>query len=409
MVIFFLILFLIIDVYVFFSLKSVYKTDKSRKIFLWVYGISWFFLVVTIIMAFFLFRTKFLNSSMLFTVFMGTSFVFWVTKFVIAIFLIGEDVYRFIQFTRKSIQAKKLSKENIESRRRFVANVAYGFAAIPFFSLMYGIMYGKYDFRIHRKRLTSKRVPSSFDGFKIVQLSDIHIGSFDSKEAVQKGFDMVNDLEPDLILFTGDMVNNLAEEIEGYEDMLTDLKARFGKYAVLGNHDYGHYIKWDSEEERLANIERLVEKIESTGFKMIRNSNETIEVKGEQISLVGVENWGNKPFPQYGDIDEALNGLSEETFKVLMSHDPDHYGEIVLDHPTFVDLTLSGHTHGSQMGIEIPGFRWSPVQYRYKRWAGWYEENDQVLYVNRGFGYIGYPGRIGIWPEITEITLESIA
>lgn len=340
---------------------------------------------------------------------MGTSFVFWVTKFVIAIFLIGEDVYRFIQFTRKSIQAKKLSKENIESRRRFVANVAYGFAAIPFFSLMYGIMYGKYDFRIHRKRLTSKRVPSSFDGFKIVQLSDIHIGSFDSKEAVQKGFDMVNDLEPDLILFTGDMVNNLAEEIEGYEDMLTDLKARFGKYAVLGNHDYGHYIKWDSEEERLANIERLVEKIESTGFKMIRNSNETIEVKGEQISLVGVENWGNKPFPQYGDIDEALNGLSEETFKVLMSHDPDHYGEIVLDHPTFVDLTLSGHTHGSQMGIEIPGFRWSPVQYRYKRWAGWYEENDQVLYVNRGFGYIGYPGRIGIWPEITEITLESIA
>jgi predicted MPP superfamily phosphohydrolase len=296
----------------------------------------------------------------------------------------------------------------MESRRKFVANIAYGVAAIPFFSLMYGIVYGKYDFRIHRQKLRSKRVPKSFDGFKIVHLSDIHIGSFDDKESVQKGFDMVNDLNPDIILFTGDLVNYHADEILGYEKMLAGLKAKHGKYAVMGNHDYGEYFRWDSEEDKRANIEKLVKLEEEAGFKMLRNGHDLVEINGEQISIVGVENWGNKPFPQFGDLDASLNGLDDNLFKVLMSHDPDHFGEKVINHPSFIDLTLSGHTHGSQMGIEIPGFRWSPVQYRYDRWAGRYEEQDQVLYVNRGFGYIGYPGRVGIWPEITEIVLESV-
>lgn len=407
-ILFFLLLFILIDLYVFFSLKSVYKTNKARKIFLVSYGITWFFFLVTLLMTLFFFGTKYMNSSMLFTVFMGTSFVFQLTKLIIAVFLILEDVIRFIQFTRKSITARKLSKENVESRRKFVANVAYGVAAIPFFSLMYGIIYGKYDFKIHRHNLNSNRLPKAFDGFKIVQLSDIHIGSFDNKEAVQRGLDMVNNLEPDLILFTGDMVNNLSEEVHGYEEMLAGLHAKYGKYAVLGNHDYGEYIQWDSEEEKLANIENLVKLEEEAGFKVLRNQNVQIEIEGEKIDIVGVENWGNKPFPQYGDIDKALENTRDNSFKVLLSHDPDHFGEIVLNHPKFIDLTLSGHTHGSQMGIEIPGFRWSPVQYRYKRWAGLYEEDDQVLNVNRGFGYIGYPGRIGIWPEITEIELRSV-
>lgn len=403
-----LFLFILVDLYVFFSLKSVYKTKKSKRIFFVSYGITWFFFLVTMVMAFFLYGTKFMNSSLTFTVFMGTSFVFWMTKLVIAIFLILEDLFRFFKFVGKAAKSRKLSSENMDSRRKFVANVAYGVAAIPFFSLMYGIMYGKYDFKIHRHKLNSKRLPSAFNGFKIVQLSDIHIGSFDNKDAVQIGLDMVNDLEPDLILFTGDMVNNLSEEVHGYEEMLSGLNAKYGKFAVLGNHDYGEYIQWDSEKEKLANIENLVRLEEESGFTVLRNQNAEIEVEGEKITLIGVENWGNKPFPQYGDIDKALKDTEENTFKVLMSHDPDHYGEIVLDHPTFIDLTLSGHTHGSQMGIEIPGFRWSPVQYRYKRWAGLYEENNQVLNVNRGFGYIGYPGRIGIWPEITEIELNSI-
>ena len=338
---------------------------------------------------------------------MGTSFVFLVTKFVLALFLILEDIFRFFAFVGKSIQRKELSKENKRSRRKFVANVAYGVAAIPFFSLIYGILYGKYDFKIHKQRLKSKRLPASFNGLKIVQLSDLHLGSFDNKDAVQNGFNMVNNLEPDLILFTGDMVNNLASEMDGFEEMLSGLKAKHGKYAVLGNHDYAHYVHWDSEEERLQNLEELMERIEKTGFKMLRNENEAIEINGEQIYLVGVENWGNKPFPQIGDLDLALKSTTENDFKILMSHDPDHFGEKVIEHSAFIDLTLSGHTHGSQMGIEIPGFRWSPVQYRYKRWAGRYEEDGQVLYVNRGFGYLGYPGRVGIWPEITEFTLES--
>ncbi|MEZ4937344.1 MAG: metallophosphoesterase [Crocinitomicaceae bacterium] len=353
------------------------------------------------------FGTVHFNTSTFFSVIMGTTFVFWVTKFVIALFLILEDVIRFIEMMIKSISQKKISKENFSSRRKFVATMAYGVAAIPFFSLMYGILYGKYDFRIHRQKLRTTRIPKAFDGLKIVQLSDMHIGSFDDKDSVQNGFNMVNQLEPDLILFTGDMVNNMANEIEGYEQMLSGLKARIGKYAVLGNHDYGEYINWNSEEERIKNIEDLVEKIENCGFKMLRNENTQIKINGHELDIIGVENWGNKPFPQHGDIDLALKGTKDSTFKILMSHDPDHFEEIVKDHPSFIDLTLSGHTHGSQMGIEIPGFRWSPVQYRYKRWAGRYEEDGQVLYVNRGFGYLGYPGRVGIWPEITEFTLES--
>lgn len=396
---------LLFDAYVFFSLRKMYS-GRGKKIFYGIYITTWLFFVLTLILVFIFFGTRHLASSSWFAFVMGTSFVFSLTKIVVGFFLIGEDLFRFFKFMFLSVRQKKMSKENMDSRRKFVATIAYGTAAIPFFSLMYGILYGKYDFKIHRQKLKSSRVPKSFDGFKIVQLSDMHIGSFDNKDSVQKGFDMVNDLNPDLILFTGDMVNNLADEVEGYEEMLSGLKAKYGKFSVLGNHDYGEYIRWDSDEDKQANIDRLIQLEESCGFKMLHNENAQVEINGEKIDILGVQNWGNNPFPQYGDLDEALQGTESNSFKVLLSHDPDHFEEKVIDHDQFIDLTLSGHTHGSQMGVEIPGFRWSPVQYRYKRWAGRYEENGQVLYVNRGFGYIGYPGRVGIWPEITAITLE---
>ena len=399
---------LLLDFYVFFSLKSLYK-GRSKKIFLWIYGFSWLLFVSMIVLIFIYFGTRELNTSYIVSFFVGGSLIFAITKIVIALFLILEDVYRFLGFMFASFKARKLSKENVESRRKFVATIAYGVAAIPFFSLFYGIMYGKYEFKIHRHKLRSKRIPKNFNGFRIVQLSDIHIGSFDNKEEVQRGFDMVQELNPDVILFTGDLVNNLAIEIEGYEDMLRNLSAKHGKYSVLGNHDYGEYITWKNEADKLANHQHLEKTQKDLGFTLLKNENTFIEIEGEKIELIGVENWGNKPFPQYGDLDEATHHLNPESFKILMSHDPDHWEAKVLDHPTFFDLTLSGHTHGSQMGIEIPGFRWSPVQYRYKRWAGEYKEKGQVLYVNRGFGYLGYPGRVGIWPEITLYELESEA
>lgn len=401
-------IFLLFDFYFFFSLKRHYS-GRSKKVFYFIYGLTWFFFIVTLCMAFANFGTKRINTSQVFTVFMGTSFVFMITKLVISLFLILEDVYRFIYFAFQSLRKKEFSKNNIESRRKFVATVAYGVAAIPFLSLMYGIVYGRYDFRVHRIKLKSKRIPKSFNGLRIVQLSDIHIGSFGDQEGVAKGFKMVQDLNPDLILFTGDMVNNVAEEIEGFEDLLSGLSAKYGKYAVLGNHDYGEYIKWNSEEEKNKNIKNLIAKEESCGFRLLMNESKEIKIGEESIHLVGVENWGNKPFPQYGDLNKALADSVKEDFKILMSHDPDHFGEQVMHHENFVDLTLSGHTHGSQMGVEIPGFRWSPVQYRYDRWAGRYEEKGRVLYVNRGFGFIGYPGRVGIWPEITLIELEAIS
>lgn len=403
----FLFFIFLFDFYVFFSLKSLYKKRKSKKVFLSIYLASWLLLVITIVLLFSYLGSGKLSTNPLITFFIGTSFIFMITKIIIAFVLIIEDVYRFIRFSLKSIQKKELSKENIDSRRKFVATIAYGIAAVPFLSLFYGIAYGKYDFRIHKQKLRSSRLPANFKGLRIVQLSDIHIGSFDNKTEVQKGFDMVQELNPDLLLFTGDFVNNLAEELEGYEEILTNLSAKYGKFSILGNHDYGEYMSWESEEAKDANFKKLERIQKEMGFTLLKNEHARIEIEGESIELVGVENWGKPPFPQYGDLDKALKGTIETNFKILMSHDPDHWEAKTLKHSAFIDLTLSGHTHGTQMGIEIPGFRWSPAQYRYDRWAGRYEEGNQVLYVNRGFGYLGYPGRVGIWPEITLIELET--
>lgn len=212
---------------------------------------------------------------------------------------------------------------------------------------------------------------------------------------------------PDMVLFTGDLVNNHAGEIEPYLSTLKNIKAPFGKFSVMGNHDYGEYIRWDSQQDKINNVKKIRSHHHAMGFDLLENSNRLIEKDGDSIRLLGVENWGNPPFPQYGDLDRAIKNTKDSEFTVLMSHDPDHWEEKTLKHKKKIHLTLAGHTHGSQFGIEIPGFKWSPVQYKYKRWAGLYEKLDQYLYVNRGFGFLGYPGRVGIWPEITIIELKK--
>lgn len=250
-------------------------------------------------------------------------------------------------------------------------------------------------------------LPSAFDGLKVVHISDIHAGSFDDLKEVQKGVEMIQDLNPDLILFTGDLVNQDADEILPYMDLFQSLHAPLGKFSCLGNHDYGTYKKWNSEADLKNNLLKLFRYQQEMGFTLLNNKTAVIQQNNQEICIVGVENWGKPPFPQKGDLNKAIQNINPNAFKILMSHDPTHWEAKVLPHAVEFQLTLSGHTHGMQFGVEIPGIKWSPSKYIYKQWAGLYQSKNQYLYVNRGFGFLGFPGRVGIWPEITEITLRS--
>jgi hypothetical protein len=265
---------------------------------------------------------------------------------------------------------------------------------------------GRFNFRITNEKLSFPNLPEAFNGFKVVHISDIHIGSFLGHEnQVKKAIELVNEQNPDIILFTGDLVNNFAEELSGWIPILSDLRAKYGKFSILGNHDYGDYFEWPNKAEKEQNLTNLKQAHKELGFKLLLNESMQIELNNSKIGLIGVENWGLPPFPQYGNLKVAMNGSSELPFNILMSHDPSHWDAEVID-KTNIDLTLSGHTHGMQFGIEIGNVKWSPVKYKYPRWGGLYKENKQYLYVNRGFGYIGFPGRVGMPPEITVIELK---
>lgn len=330
-------------------------------------------------------------------------------KLVFVLFHGTEDlIYGMASLYNKFFNTKSISSETAQkiSRGTFLSYVGAGVAVLPFGALLYGMVKGRYDFRVVREALSFKNLPKAFDGLKVVQISDIHIGSFPKNHpSVQKAVEMINSLSPDIIIFTGDLVNNLAIETEGWVDVFKQLKAKTGKYAILGNHDYGDYIAWESQEAKVANLNAVKQAARDMGFDLLLNENRIIEKDGEQISLVGVENWGKPPFPQYGNLPKAFQGAEKTPFQMLLSHDPSHWDGEVLN--TDIDITFSGHTHGSQFGIEIPGMKWSPVKYRYPRWGGLYKEGEQYLYVNRGFGYHAFAGRIGMPPEITEVTLRS--
>jgi predicted MPP superfamily phosphohydrolase len=274
-----------------------------------------------------------------------------------------------------------------------------------FATMIYGFT-NKYNYKTRRLKINFKNLPAAFKGLKIVQLSDIHSGSFMDKKAVQKGIDKVMKENPDMILFTGDLVNDRATEMIEYMDVFNKLKAPMGVYSILGNHDYGDYARWDSPEAKSANLQHLINIHEQLGWRLLMNENIVFEKGSDKIALLGVENWSAKSnFPKHGKLDVAYRGTENIPFRILMSHDPSHWDAQVRPKYPDIDLTLSGHTHGMQFGIEVPGFRWSPIEYMYKQWADLYEAGNQKLYVNRGFGFIGYPGRVGILPEITVISL----
>ncbi|HUB61933.1 MAG TPA: metallophosphoesterase [Puia sp.] len=291
------------------------------------------------------------------------------------------------------------------ARRQFMVDTALLVSAVPFGAFLYGMIKGKYDYRVHRETLFFEDLPEAFDGFTITQISDIHSGSFDNRAAVKRGIRLAQAQQSDLFVFTGDLVNNVAWEIEPYLEDFTQLRAPYGQFSILGNHDYGDYIKWDSIEAKDANLEKLKAHHHTLGYRLLMDEHVMLEKGGQKIALLGVQNWG-RGFIQLGDIDKALDGVDADAFKILLSHDPTHWEEKIRYHPITIQLTLAGHTHGAQFGVETDRLRWSPVQYRYLDWAGLAREKNRYLYVNRGYGFLAFSGRLGIWPEITVITLK---
>ncbi|NVJ89019.1 MAG: metallophosphoesterase [Flavobacteriaceae bacterium] len=336
---------------------------------------------------------------------LGLLLTFLIPKLVFVILLFGEDVYRGLvklisKFSSNETQA-------IPGRRKFISQLALGLAAIPFVSFIYGIIQGKYNYKVIKYQLSFNDLPEAFDGFTITQISDIHSGSFTNKEKIEYGVDLINEQKSDVILFTGDIVNNTADEMDTWVETFSKLEAKNGKFSILGNHDYGDYMDWEKPEDKVQNFENIKNIHQKIGFDLLLDEHRYLEKDGAKIALLGVENWG-RGFNQKGDLDKASSGVKKEDFKILMSHDPSHWEYKVKQNDFNYQLTLSGHTHGLQMGIEIPGFfKWSPSQYVYKQWAGLYQEFGRYINVNRGFGYHAFPGRVGIWPEITVIELKK--
>ncbi|TRW26527.1 metallophosphoesterase [Flavobacterium zepuense] len=400
--IFLLIVALIAEIYTFQAVKAATKTKWVH----WVYLAVSILVILYIIYSFTQFdRREGQNKQSLFT--MGLLLITVVPKLVITIVMLGEDIIRVLGgFIRMFMGDSK--QPFLSERRRFVSLTALGLAAMPFLSLLYGMTKGKYNFKVIRQTITFPDLPDNFDGFTITQISDVHSGSFDNKERIQYAIDLINEQKTDIILFTGDIVNTHAREMYPWIETFKGIKTpEFGKYSILGNHDYGEYIDWPTQKEKDDNFAAIKDLHRQIDFKLMLNEHIKIKKGDEEIALVGLENWGHN-FKKAGDLKKASEGLTPQDFKILMSHDPSHWEYEVKNHPGNYHLTLSGHTHGLQFGIEIPGLiKWSPVQYVYKQWAGLYENIGRYVYVNRGFGFHAYPGRVGIWPEITVLELKK--
>jgi hypothetical protein len=403
-------LMFLLDLYVFQIVKVVSQSagPKTKSI---IYLSYWTISVLALVILFLLpyLNLSFYSKSVRSTVFAVIIGLF-LAKLIASILFLVDDLRRGVQWLVGKVLFKNTEGEQIQGDDKIARSVFLSWAGIAlggglFSSLIYGFS-NKYNYHIKKVALKYPNLPSSFKGLKILQLSDIHSGSFTNKEAVEKGVKKALALQPDLILFTGDLVNNEASEMTDYMDVFNQLKAPMGVFSTLGNHDYGDYVQWPSAEAKRQNLERLKQIHGEMGWRLLMNENVLFERNGEQIALIGIENWSAKArFPKYGNLKKAYSGTENIPFKILMSHDPSHWDAEVRPKYGDIDLTLAGHTHGMQFGVELPWFKWSPVQYVYRQWAGLYQEGAQKLYVNRGYGFIGYPGRVGILPEITLIEL----
>lgn len=402
----FILIYILVDIYVFQALKSAIDVTSSWKYLIW--GAYWSVALASWVGLYFLPRMyEYGQHQNIILVFLILGL--FLGKLLVVVFLLIDDLRRggiklYSLFQKKPEETK--SVVHGLTRSQFLSRAGLIVGGSFFGLLAYGIS-NRYNYKIRKVKIKFPHLPKTFDGLKVVQLSDIHSGSFDNHEKVQKGIDMVLAEKPDLILFTGDLVNSKSIEMEDYLKQFSQLKAPMGVYATLGNHDYGDYAEWPSKEAKAANLQLLKDMESGMGWQMLNNEHVVLEKEGERIGLIGVENWSAKPrFPKYGDMSKAMEGLPELPFNLLMSHDPSHWdAQVRPDYPN-IDLMLAGHTHGMQFGVEIPWLKWSPIQYLYKEWAGLYKKGKQYLYVNRGYGFLGYPGRVGILPEITVMELK---
>ncbi len=408
----FIIVLLLLDLYIFQAVKTVSGGLNPT----WKRGVYFVYWCISALTLALIIATPYLRNQVQSTAWriypLAVMIGILIAKLLSVSFFVMDDVRRVFQWSWAHIQPFFQNEEKLVqksdhaiSRSAFLSWLGIGVGGTIFGTLLYGFK-NQYNYKIHTLRLGFNNLPEAFKGFRVIQISDIHSGSFMDSGEVLKGVHVINDLKPDLVLFTGDLVNDRAEEMEPFIGIFSKIKATMGVFSTLGNHDYGDYVQWSSPEEKLANLEKLKKIHTSMGWKLLLDESVLLEKNGEKIGLIGVQNISGKSrFHSYGDLQKAYRDSASSPFKILMSHDPSHWdSQVLADYPD-IDLTLSGHTHGMQFGVELPWFKWSPVQWMYKQWAGLYEEGNQKLYVNRGFGFIGYPGRVGILPEITLIEL----
>lgn len=404
-----ILILLIVDLYVFTTVRFLVhnNSDKSRTI---IFSLYWLLSVSAIIFVILFPTSQYLQTHIVlrnyvFAIIVGLFFA----KLIACTFFLLDDIRRLFVWLMAKIFPKTgvdfTTDDNAISRSAFLSWTGFVVGSGLFATLLVGFS-NKYNYKVRKVKLAFSNLPKAFKGLKILQVSDIHSGSFTDKAAVERGVDLIMKQNADLILFTGDLVNDKADEMHDYMDVFNRLKAPMGVFSTLGNHDYGDYVDWPSKEAKKANLERLKEIQGELGWRLLMNEHVVLEKNNEQIALLGIENWSAfGRFPKYGRMDLAYPGAEKYAFKILMSHDPSHWDAEIRPKYPDIDLMLAGHTHGMQFGVENPYFKWSPVQYFYKEWAGLYKSGSQKLYVNRGYGFIGYPGRVGIMPEITLIEL----
>lgn len=409
------VILLLLDIYLWMSVrKRIFKQVVFIKYLISI--LYWFpLLLLIILMLISVGEPVRLWDSGIRTYLFGIVFIAYVSKLFTIIFLLISDLVVLVRhiwrFTRQKRSGKQTNGNlNKITRSRFLINMGLITGGLAFSGMLIGMLKWVSDFRVRKVNIKLPDLPGEFNGLRIVQISDLHLGSWASKQPMKEAVLLINELKPDIVFFTGDLVNFATNEVEGYEEILSEITAPLGVYAVLGNHDYGDYSSWDSPADKEKNLQDLYDFYEKINWQLLLNKSAVLNINDKSIAIAGVENWSaNKRFVSKGDIEKALQGTENCPVKLLLSHDPSHWEKLVRKKHKDINVTFSGHTHGFQFGIEVPGFKWSPAQYLYKQWAGLYKnyETGQYVYVNRGTGFIGYPGRIGILPEISLITLEG--